>query len=162
MKKVTSYSQIPHNIIGQLTSLQFLSFSDKIDNNFTDPGKSTIENILKQSKKITLPNIQSIHSEDKREILTVNIDNLEEYVDEIKRIADESAENNTKKVNLIADYVYYHLNKHLHDNVHIENEELNISDTKTTRLDEFINKKVGVCRHRSILFKYLIRQSFCR
>lgn len=143
----------------------YVGFNDKVikeKEKYIDGGRTAISNIINKHLKITYANIKN-ESTMAREILILeDTPYLFNYYGTFKSVLDTEMGGSTDemlKMNLICDYVYktftngkydlYNLNIDAHTNI------IKSLKTNEVHIDEFIKIKNGVCRHRTILFKYL-------
>lgn len=159
----------------------YIGFEDDISEsgtNLLDMNRSIVENMLKQNILLNKINLNIHHNV--REMILINDTTLNHLMDhfldqnsEYNKINSSDSDYEMKRINIVADYVYYNLTNHTYSkytgddslgNKIIRNETTNkqnqlyipkktIND-KIVDIIEFINMKDGVCRHRSLLFKY--------
>jgi antitoxin component YwqK of YwqJK toxin-antitoxin module/ankyrin repeat protein len=153
----------------------YLSYNDKLttDERFFDPGRGAINAILSYiNNTLTYDKIIKNAS---REIMIIDHNEIQEYlkndftktkykIDEIKKkYEDDKRLNNiTKKklegwYNYLAEIVLFLFNNKNHNLYSINEPKMNQLGEKKeeTSIIEFIKIRSGVCRHRSIFFKYL-------
>jgi len=136
-----------------------LEYEDKITEIFRDPSRGAIDVLYDKEKKLTMENIKATVT---REItiydpstLSVFNDNLDIYVDSKKK--DFGTTDSLSIYTYISDFIYKSFTRNTFVYTDIPKDPAYTAIEASARevdINEFIRGNLGVCRHRSTLFKY--------
>jgi len=127
----------------------YIDYNDKITESYLDPGHSRIAAILKKGQNITRDNILESGNQ-AREILVVSPETIT-YIKNHSTLPSIPSLYN--RMLLLAESVYQQFNRPPFESKVADFVKQHL--TKIIDIKKFMDAKVGVCRHRSLLFKLL-------
>ena len=131
----------------------YIDYNDKITESYLDPGHSRIAAILKQGQNITRDNIL-VPGNQAREILVVSPETIT-YINTSIDSALLGISSLYNRMLLLAESVYRQFNTPPFESKVDDFVKQHTNLTKIIDIKEFRDAQVGVCRHRSLLFKLL-------